>query len=75
MKKPRYANLLGKYAPEEEINAKKLALSALGYCPYVINGVNGESLLYMGAFYNRSRAEKQRTELASKGIASQVGER
>ncbi|UCF86045.1 MAG: SPOR domain-containing protein [Desulfobacteraceae bacterium] len=71
----RYANLLGSYDSEEELNAQKIALSGLGYCPYVVKGVHGESLLYAGAFYHKGRAEKQRAELASKGIQSQVVER
>jgi cell division protein FtsN len=75
VKKPRYTNLLGSYDSEEELNAKKLALSGLGYCPYVINGVHGESLLYTGAFYQRRRAEQQQAELASKGITCEVVER
>jgi cell division septation protein DedD len=75
VKKPRYANLLGTFESEEELNARKLALSGLGYSPYVINGVHGESRLYTGAFYQRRRAEKQRAELASKGIACEVVER
>jgi cell division protein FtsN len=75
VKKPRYANLLGGYESEEELNARKLALSDLGYCPYVINGVHGESLLYTGAFYQKVRAQRQHAELAAKGIQSQVVER
>jgi cell division protein FtsN len=75
VKKPRYTNLLGSYESEEELDAKKLALSGLGYCPYVINGVHGESLLYTGAFYQRRRAEQQQAELASKGITCEVVER
>jgi cell division protein FtsN len=75
VKEPRYANLLGSYESEQELNARKLALTDLGYCPYVVKGVHGESLLYTGAFYQRRRAEKQRAELASKGVDSQIVER
>ncbi|UCF57170.1 MAG: SPOR domain-containing protein [Deltaproteobacteria bacterium] len=74
-RKTKYANLIGTYKSEQELNRKKLAVSALGYCLYVVDGIKGESLLYAGAFYQKARAEKQRAELASKGITSRVVER
>jgi hypothetical protein len=71
-KRTRYANLIGVFNSQHELNRKKVTLSKLGYSPYIISGVNGESLLYAGAFYQKSRAEKQHTQLASKGIRSRV---
>ncbi len=71
-KRTAYANLIGVYNSKYELNRKRLTLSKLGYSPYVIAGVNGESLLYAGAFYQKARAEKQLTQLASKGIRSRV---
>ncbi len=71
-KRTAYANLIGVYNSKYELNRKRLTLLKLGYSPYVIAGVNGESLLYAGAFYQKARAEKQHTQLASKGIRSRV---
>jgi hypothetical protein len=71
-KRTAYANLIGVYNSKHELHRKRLTLSKLGYSPYVIAGVNGESLLYAGAFYQKTRAEKQHTQLASKGIRSRV---
>jgi hypothetical protein len=71
----RYANLIGLFAFQKALEEEKLRLSKLGYCPYVIPNRNGESLLYVGAFYQKSRAQRQHVELASKGIHSQMVER
>jgi cell division protein FtsN len=71
----RYANLIGLFAFQKEVDDEKLRLSKLGYSPYVIPDRNGESLLYVGAFYQKARAERQHEELASKGVHSQVVER
>lgn len=71
-KRTTYANLIGVYHSKYELKRKKLTVSELGYSPYVILGVNGESLLYAGAFYQKARAEKQHMQLASKGIRSRI---
>jgi cell division protein FtsN len=71
-KSTKYANLIGVYHSQHELNRKRVSLSKLGYSPYVVAGVNGESLLYTGAFYQRARADKQHTQLASRGIRSRV---
>jgi hypothetical protein len=71
----RYANLIGIFASQEELDEEKIRLSELGYCPYVIASPSGESLLYVGAFYQKARAKRQHAELASKGIESHVVER
>jgi hypothetical protein len=67
-----YANLIGVFQSQYELNRKKVTLSKLGYSPYVIAGFNGESLLYAGAFYQKARAEKQHIRLASNGIQNRV---
>ncbi|MGD8228051.1 MAG: SPOR domain-containing protein [Desulfobacteraceae bacterium] len=67
-----YANLIGVFQSQYELNRKKVTLSKLGYSPYVIAGINGESLLYAGAFYQKARAEKQHMRLASNGIRNRV---
>ena len=71
----RYANLIGTYTSEEELSKMSLVLIELGYYPYVIKGTEGESLLFTGAFYQEARAEKERSDLASKGIQTQLVER
>jgi septal ring-binding cell division protein DamX len=71
-KRTAYANLIGVFQSQYELNRKKVTLSKLGYSPYVIAGINGESLLYAGAFYQKARAEKQHMRLASNGIRNRV---
>jgi cell division septation protein DedD len=71
----RYANLIGLFTFQKEAEEEKLRLSKLGYSPYVIPGAEGESLLYVGASYQKARAQRQHKELASKGIHSQIVER
>lgn len=71
----KYANLIGTFASQERVNADKLRLSKLGFCPYVIPGPNGESRVYVGAFYQEARAQRQQAELASRGIQSQIVKR
>ena len=70
-----YANLIGLFSSDEELREKNLSLVELGYCPYVIEGDDGESLLFSGAFYYKEDAEKEHIELASKGIQSQLVKR
>ena len=70
-----YANLIGLYSSDEELKEKNLSLVELGYSPYVIEGDDGESFLFTGAFYHKADAEKEHIELASKGIQSQLVKR
>ncbi len=70
-----YANLIGPYRSDEELNMKSLSLLELGYCPYVIKGVDGESLLFTGAFYHKTDAERERMELAAMGIQTRLVKR
>jgi len=71
----KYANLIGTYSSGVELEEMRLRLLKIEYYPYVIGGTEAVSFLFAGAFYQRRRAEKQRAELASKGIASEVVER
>ncbi|UCF56587.1 MAG: SPOR domain-containing protein [Deltaproteobacteria bacterium] len=71
----KYANLIGIYKSPVELKSKRLALLELGYCPYVIVGTDGKSLLYTGAFYQRAGADEQHANLASNGIQGQLVER
>jgi cell division septation protein DedD len=74
-KRTRYATLIGIYATERDAQKEFLALSRLGFSPYVIETDSGESQLYVGAFYTKTGAEEQRSDLASKGVQSRVVER
>jgi hypothetical protein len=71
----RYANLIGMYFTDQEVDDQRNALLSAGFCPYVIKGHGGESYLYSGAFDRKEYAEKERTLLASKGIKSKTIER
>ena len=70
-----YVNLIGLFSSDEDLREKNRSLVDLGYCPYVVEGDDGESLLYTGAFYYKEDAEKEHIELASKGIHSQLVKR
>lgn len=71
----RYANLIGTYDSEKELNEMTHTLLELGHYPYVIEGTTGRRHLFTGAFYQYARAEKEHAELTSKGIQSQLVER
>jgi hypothetical protein len=71
----RYANLIGIYSSEKEVEGNRRALDSAGFYPYVIKGPDGKSFLYSGAFDRKEYAEKERTLLASKGIKSDTTER
>ena len=75
VKKTRYAAQIGVYVTKDDLRKESLDLSRLGFSPYVIEAEGGEAHLYVGAFYTKAGAEKQRTKLASKGIKSRVVER
>jgi hypothetical protein len=71
----KYANLIGRYGSDKEVEEQKRALVSAGFYPYVIKGTNGKSLIYSGAFDRKEYAEKEQNALASKGIKSEVVER
>ena len=71
-RKTTYANLIGSYTSEEALNKKRKALLDLKYGPYVIYEDKSEFRLYVGAFYQKARAEEQKADLRSKGIQSQL---
>jgi hypothetical protein len=70
----KYANLIGTYTSAGVLDKKQTALLELGYSPYVINDKK-VFRLYVGAFYQKVRAEKQNAALAFKGIQSQLVKR
>jgi len=75
VKKTRYTTLIGVYSSEDAIIKKSQALDRLGYSSYVVDGSNGTSQLYSGAFITKGGAEKHYQELVAKGIRSRVIER
>jgi hypothetical protein len=71
----RYANLIGIYSSDKEVEDNRRALVSAGFYPYVIKGPDGKIFLYSGAFDRKEYAEKERTLLVSKGIKSNTTER
>jgi len=71
----KYANLIGIYSSQEEIEKQKAILEELGYSPYVISDTENVFRLCVGAFYQKDRAEEQNSDMALNGIQSQIVER
>jgi cell division protein FtsN len=71
----RYANLIGIYSTDKEVDDNRRALMSADFYPYLIKATDGKSFLYSGAFDQKEYAEKERTILASKGIKSEIIER
>jgi cell division protein FtsN len=71
----KYANLIGIYSSDNEVEEIRKLLESAGFYPYVIKGPSGKSYLYSGAFDRKEYAEKNRLILASKGIRSNTTER
>ena len=71
-----WANLIGTFlSPQEELEEKMRFLRELDYFPYVVKGRDGTEKLYMGAFYERDRAQRQCEELSKRGIENQIVKR
>ncbi len=71
----KYANFLGSYGSDKQVEDQKRAIVSAGFYPYVIKAPDGRSLVYSGAFDRKEYAEKERALLASKGFRSEVVER
>jgi len=71
----KYANLIGIYSSDNEVEDTRKLLESAGFYPYTIKGPSGNSYLYSGAFDRKEYAEKERIILASKGITSKTTER
>ena len=71
----KYANLIGIYSSDNEVEEIRRKLVSAGYYPYVIKAPSGNSYLYSGAFDRKEYAEKERMDLVSKGVASRTTER
>lgn len=70
----RYALLVGAFASAEERNTRTARLVELGYSPYAI-AEEGVFRLYVGAFFQKTRAEKQQEDLASRGVETRLVQR
>lgn len=73
--KARYANLIGTYSSEDELQRQRRFIIEKGCSPYVISDDNGDFNLYTGAYTSLENAEKYAAELNARGISSQVVER
>jgi cell division septation protein DedD len=71
----RYANLIGIYSSDNEVEDTRKLIESAGFYPYVIKGPSGNNYLYSGAFDRKEYAEKERIILAAKGITSITTER
>ncbi|MBW2208239.1 MAG: hypothetical protein JRG79_15130, partial [Deltaproteobacteria bacterium] len=59
----------------EELKGLRLRVEEAGQSPYIIEGPDGQLMLYTGAFYQKSRAEEQNKRSLAKGIESRLVER
>ncbi|MCJ7595550.1 MAG: SPOR domain-containing protein, partial [Desulfobacterales bacterium] len=71
-KNTKYAVLIGSYRTEGDADKMRSQLMSLGFSSYVIEKGEGDLRLYVGAFYQKARAEKQHSELASRGIQGKL---
>jgi len=67
--------MVGIYTSVEELGKQKAILEKLEYCPYVISDTENVFRLYVGAFYQKDRAEEQNSDLMLNGIQSEIVER
>jgi cell division septation protein DedD len=75
VKKTPYTNLIDTFSSEDEAKDTLQRLKGLGYSPYVLKRAENRYQLVVGAFITREGAEKQKTELQSKGISNQIVQR
>ena len=75
VKKTPYANLVGSFSAEDEVKDSLKRLKGLGYSPYVLKRAEKRFQVVVGAFITREGAEKQKSELQSKGIPNEIIER
>ena len=71
----RYANLIGTYAAEDDLQRQSRLVAESGYSSYVIRDDNGKLNLYVGAYGTLKNAEEFSAELNARGIPSRVVER
>ena len=72
IKKTPYANLIDTFASQDAMQDSLERLEELGYDPYVLKGPANKFQLVVGAFITREGAEKQMSELQSRGISNKI---
>ena len=75
VKKTPYTNLIDTFSSEDEARDTLQRLKGLGYSPYIHKRAENRFQVVIGAFITREGAEKQKTELQSKGISNQIVQR
>ena len=72
IKKTPYANLIETFSSQDAMQDSLRRLKDMGYSPYVLKDPANKFQLVVGAFITREGAEKQMSELQSKGISNKV---
>jgi capsular exopolysaccharide synthesis family protein len=72
VKKTEYANLIGVYAENNELEKESKKISEMGHMPYVIKAPDGKSHLFVGAFITEAGAERLQKELKTNGVDSEI---
>lgn len=75
VKKTPYTNLIDTFSSEDEMKDALQRIKDLGYSPYVLKRAENRFQLVVGAFITREGAEKQKSELQSKGISNEIIQR
>jgi cell division protein FtsN len=75
VKETKYANLIGTFGNKQGAEERALALVGMGLSAYWIPAADGQVRVYSGAFMTREGAEKNQSELNSRGIKSEIVER
>ena len=74
-KRTRFAAMLGAFPSERQLARLLLPLREEGFSPYIIEDDTQGYRVMVGAFYTKSGAVQQVSDLAKKGFAGQVVER
>jgi len=70
-----YANLIGIYNTDEDLENMIRKIENLGYSPYIVKDQKNRSVLFVGAFITEEGAVEQDAELRSHGMDNQVVKR
>ena len=72
IKKTPYANLIDTFSSQDAMQDSLNRLKYMGYSPYVLKDPANKFQVVVGAFITREGAEKQMSELQSKGISNKI---
>jgi hypothetical protein len=75
VKKTPYTNLIDTFSSQDAMKDSLKRLKDLGYSPYVLKSPANKFQLVVGAFITKEGAEKQKSELQSKGISNTIIDR